>query len=369
MSVVAVLIGAGLLAAILWDTFETVILPRRVTRRLRPTRLFYSTTWRMWSAGSRRQRDGSRRETYLALYGPLSLLGLFALWAAGLILSFALLLWGLGPPLHTLQGDADFIATLYMSGTNFFTLGLGDITPAPGLERFVVMLEAGTGFGFLGLVISYLPVMYQAFSRRESTISLLDARAGTPHTAVEFLRRHAAGGDPRSVDAFLFEWERWAADLLESHLSYPFLGYFRSQHEHDSWVAAVTVVLDTCALVLVGVDGIPAQPARFAFAMSRHAVVDLCQIYNTPPVPPDPDRLSPADLAALRTALAAAGIPLRDGLEADRKLAKIRAIYEPYVNALARHLLVDLPPWLPAPEAMDNWQATAWDPAPGPGLL
>src|SRR6266513_1712968 len=249
--------GALWIAVIMWDAFEAIVLPRRVTRRLRPARLFYRVTWRLWSAVARRMRPGGRRETFLSFYGPLSLLVLLAAWAASLVTAFAMVQAGIGTRLNV-TGDGAFLDHLYMSGETFFTLGLGDVTPTSRAGRAVMVIEAGVGFGFLALVIGDLPVLYQSFSRREMNITLLDARAGSPSSATEMLRRHAESGNLDELGSVLREWERWAAELLESHLSYPVLCYFRSQHDNQSWVAALTTVLDTCALVMVGVEGLPA---------------------------------------------------------------------------------------------------------------
>jgi hypothetical protein len=230
--------------------------------------------------------------------------------------------------------------------------------------------EAGLGFGFLAVVISYLPILYQAFSHREITISLLDARAGSPPTAGELLRRQAAARSLDGLGPLLAEWERWAAELLESHLSYPVLSYYRSQHDNQSWLAALTTILDTCALVIAGVEGADGYQARLTFAMARHAVVDLALVFQTPPLPPDPDRLPPADLARLRDVLRAAGIVVRDGPAVEQALAELRALYEPFVSALAAYFLFALPPFQPAGPSVDNWQTSAWTRrSPGLGAL
>src|SRR3989475_3146426 len=168
--------GALWVVVIVWDAFEALVLPRRVTRRLRPTRMFYRVTWQVWSAVARRMRPGGRRETYLSFFGPLSLLVLLAAWAASLVAGFALLQTGLGASLNV-PGGGSFADHLYLSGETFFTLGLGDITPVSRAGRVLVVIEAGIGFAFLALVIGYLPVLYQSFSRREVNITLLDARA------------------------------------------------------------------------------------------------------------------------------------------------------------------------------------------------
>lgn len=175
------------------------------------------------------------------------------------------------------------------------------------------------------------------------------------------MRRHYhAGKSPDELIAYLREWEHWCAELLESHLSYPVLAYYRSQHERQSWLAALTTILDVSALIFIGIDGIPIKPTKFTFAIARHAAVDLAQIFNAS-LSQSSKRLSSADFARLHSELAANGISLRDGQDAERRLAEIRAMYEPFVTALSQRLLMPLPDWLPAAGRVDDWQTSAWD--------
>lgn len=359
--VLAALAGVAVVAVIVWDGFETIVLPRRVTRRVRLTSAFYRSTWRPIAAVAGRFPSGRKRDRYLSYYGPLSLILLIIVWAAGLVLGFALLQWAAHSPLQTPEHYEHFGAYLYMSGVTFFTLGFGDVFPLANTGRALAIVEAGTGFAFLAVVIGYLPVLYQSFSRREVTISMLDARAGTPPTAVELLKRYTEAGRLDKLSELLQEWERWAADLLESHLSYPVLCYYRSQHDNQSWLASLTCVLDTCALVMVGIDGVHAWQARLTFAMARHAVVDISQIFNTRPVSFERERMPDADLPGLRAFLSRAGLSLRAGADADDQLRSLRRLYEPYVNGLSCHLLIPLPPWLPDKARADNWQTSAFD--------
>ena len=354
-------LGLALLLIVLWDAFETIVLPRRVQRRIRLTRLFYRWTWAFWASIGRRVQLSNRRDNFLSYYGPLSLLLLLVVWAVIMVMSFAMMQWGFGVTLIGPEGPVNFGGALYLSGSTFFTLGIGDITPRTTLGRLLTIAEAGTGIAFLALVIGYLPVIYQAFSRREASISLLDARAGSPPSAPELLRRHADDDSSDGLLQFLRDWERWSSELLESHLSYPVLVFYRSQHDRESWLSAMTMLLDVCALILVGIDGTPMRSARLTFAIARHAAVDLSQIFHTPPRMPSVDRLPPAELARLRNILAEAGMQLREGPEADQKLAEIRAKYEPYVSALADYLLVTLPPWIPPSESADDWQTSVWE--------
>ena len=300
MRVFAIILGLAGIWLVGQDAFETVILPRRVSRQLRFTTLFYRVARFTWQALGRRLPSGSGREVYLSYFGPLSLLALFASWAVLFFVAFALLLWGLAVPVNAPEKAATFATYLYLSGTTFFTLGLGDIAPLPGPARFLIVAEVAFGFSFLALVIAYVPILYQAFSRRELRISLLDARAGSPASAAEMLRRNCAGKNPEQLVTLLGDWEMWCADILESHLSYPVLAFYRSQHDAQSWVEALTVILDTCALLLAGLEEIPAGLARFTFAMARHTAVDLAQIFGSLPAA-GVDRLPAADFAGSRT--------------------------------------------------------------------
>jgi Ion channel len=360
MRILAVIFGIVLIVLVAQDAFETIVLPRRVIRRIRLARLFYRVTQTVWRSVGHFLRAGARRDSYLSYLGPLSLLALFVFWAVLFVFGFALLLWGWALPLNAPEKNVSFVTYLYLSGTTFFTLGLGDVTPVPGVARLLVVIEVALGFGFLALVISYVPIIYQAFSRRELRISLLDARAGSPATAVELLRRNHDGKNVEELRLLLHDWEEWCADILESHLSYPVLAYYRSQHDQQSWVGALTVVLDACALILTGIEGIPDKAARFTFAMARHAVVDLAQVLNTSPTT-GVDRLSSTDFAHLQDMLAASGIRLNPGAATEQKLAEFRKTYEPFVSALANRLLVSLPPWIPPADSLDDWQTTAWD--------
>jgi hypothetical protein len=360
MSTLIALASLLVILLVFMDAFEAMLLPRRVPRNFRFARMFYVYSWTPWAALARRMKPGKRREIFLSFFGPLSVLVLFILWAVGLIAGFAVLQWSIGADLHT-PGDVPKLSTyLYLSGVTFFTLGFGDITPLDPAGRFVAVVEAGVGFGFLAVVISYLPVLYQSFSRREVTIALLDARAGSPPTAGQLLLRLAQHRNFAMLERFLEEWERWAAEVLESQISFPVLSFYRSQHDNQSWLATLTATLDTAALVIAGVKGTCPAQAQLTFAMARHVVVDLAQIYRVPPIEPDPDRLPVEQLKRLRADLLSAGLELREGEAVERKLAELRGMYEPFVNALSLYFLLALPPVYSEKAPVDNWQTSAW---------
>jgi hypothetical protein len=337
---------------------------------VRIARLFYMWTWRPVAAVARRIQDSARRETFLSFFGPLSLIMLIVVWAVCLVLGFALVQFAAGSAWSTPGGaSADFATDVYASGTTFFTLGLGDVVPQSSLARGLVVAEVGTGFAFLALVISYLPILYQSFSAREKTVSLLDGRAGTPPSATELVRRNVCDGRLDILEGLLHDWERWSADLLETHLSYPVLAYYRSQHEKQSWVGALTVVLDACALVMTIANGRPARQAQFTYAIARHAAGDLSQVFGTRPQPPPVERLASAEAAQVWQALERSGLRVPSDERARDHLKGLREAYEPYVAALAEYLLMDLPRWVSEPGAYDDWEVTAWGTLPRLELL
>ena len=344
------------------DAFETVVFPRRVTRRLRLTRAFYRYSWLLWSSVIESAFSGRRRENLLSVYGPMSLPTLVGFWALMLISGFALLFSAFGPLARASGTSPGFLTSLYFSATTFFTLGLGDTIPTTPPARLLTAMEAGVGFVFLAMIIGYLPALNQSFSRREVSISLLDARAGSPPTAAEILRRNCSGQGTGQLEQLLHDWEYWAAELLESHLSYPVLAYFRSQHENQSWLTSLTSLLDTTTLVMVFVEGDCERQARRTFAMARHAVVDLALIFETPPEFLKSDRLPPATLDRLLTDLSAKGLIFRKKEDADLRLGELRQMYEPYVIALSRYFHLTLPAWISEKTLLDNWQQSAWSP-------
>jgi len=357
----AILAGFVIILAVLLDAFETVVLPRRVQRSFRLTSWFYRHTWVPWVRLSQVIGNASRREAFLSYFGPLSLILLLAVWATGLIFGFALVQYGLGGHLYLGNQPITFGALLYHSGETFFTLGYGDIVPISWPARLLAVCEAGMGFAFLGVVIGYLPTVYSSFSDRELEISLLDSRAGSPPSSSELLNRLGCCPDQSVLDRIFRDWERWAAEVLESHLSYPVLSFFRSQHSNQSWLGALTLMLDVTSLVIAGIESIHPEQARLTFAMARHAAVDLAQVVNARYDPNGHTRLSPEDLEQLRNALAANGLKLRRDEAANQKLTKLRSLYEPYVEGIARNLIITLPPWIRTERRKDNWQGGPWD--------
>jgi len=354
--IAAAAVSVALIAAVLWDAFETVILPRSIVRRFRLARLWVRSIWLPWRLVAARVTP-ARRQRFLAIFGPIALLGLIAVWAVCLIAGFAGLFWAAGSHLEAVGGRVGFSDDLYMSGTTFTTLGIGDLHPVGRLTRLLTVVEAATGFAFLAIVVAYLPVLYQSFSRREAQLTLFDAWAGSPPAAAEVLRRLAERSELSMLGGFLKDGEFWCSDLLESHISYPTVAYFRSQHQKQSWLSALACLLDLSALIEMGIDGIPTWQAHVTFAIARHTAVDLAQVFRVP-VATEQDRLPDAEYDRMRNQLAAVGVRVVDTPAARERLRTLRRSYEPYLFGLSRMLMMPLPPWWSELPRRDNWQTS-----------
>src|SRR5215472_16149742 len=366
MRYVALVAGILCCLGVFVDAFQTIILPRRPTGRFRITRLFFIATWAPWAAMAQRTHNAKAREQIYSAYGPLSLILLLLLWAMMLIFGFSFLFYGLGSSFtdvlgaQTAAGLTRYWTDLYVSGTTLFTLGLGDVVPHSLGARTLIITESGVGLGFIALVIGYLPVLYQAFSRREVSIALLDARAGSPPTAAELLRRHGFEGGEEALIELLAEWERWSAEILESHISYPILCYYRSQHDNQSWLAALVAILDTCALLISVVEGPASRQAQLTFVMARHALIDLGQVFHIKEqsvwaAQEGRERLPQGDFDRLCGVLGEVRLRLCGDRASAERLKVVRAMYEQYAGALSDYLRMPLPAWAPETKEKDQW--------------
>ncbi len=367
MSVCAVILGILLVITSLLDAFESVVLPRTVQRSFRLRTVFYYFSSVLYAASGRLPKNSSLRQALLVAFAPLNFLSLIATWAVLLIFGFTLIHWGLTTSLTNPVEVGNFSSYFYFSGVTFLTLGYGDVVPVEGPGRFLAVIEAGLGFGFLALVIGYVPVIYGAFSRRESTMLRLDSKAGSNPTALEILKRHAQAGVMESLIPLLKEWEDFSAQLLESYLSYPILAYYRSQHDEQSWLKSLTAVMDACVLIkeFIRGDDPTSRQLRFqalsTFVMGRHLLVDLSYVLDARPATEAPSRLSPTELEFIRATLREYNFNSDRSVEADERLRIAKELYEPYATGLASDLILDLPAWVPEEDMIDNWQTSAWE--------
>ncbi|MGP0064019.1 MAG: potassium channel family protein [Isosphaeraceae bacterium] len=349
--------GVLIWIGILWDSFATIVLPRTVAPMRRLSGRFYKWSWRLWAVIAQRLQPPDLRLSFLAFFGPLSVVLLLILWGFLIIFAFALIYYGLGAEFHSTIGPVGFGSMLYMSGSTFLTLGLGDIVSPDPLDRGLMIVEAATGFIFLGLVITYMPLLDQAYSAREVGNLLLHSRAGSPPTAIRLLHRYTDPHHSEILRGSLREGERWMAEVLQSHLSHPVLAFYRAQRFGQSWLIALTIVLDTCSLLMVGGDGIVREQARLTYRMGLRLLADLMNALALSVEPPALPRLTEADLPAVRTAVTDAGLSLIFGPDEGAELVRLHDRYDLYLQTLSTWLLIPLPSWVPPDEELEEARA------------
>jgi hypothetical protein len=331
MRVLAGIGGVALIVLLLSEFFIAFMLPRRVRRDPRIARRVNRFLWRPWRALSRRFAPATA-DTMLGLFGPLALLIQLFVWVIGLMIGFGLLEWAVA--------GGDFGESVLSSSGVFLSAG-----PTGGSNwlRIVQLLEAATGLGVLFIVIGYMPAVYTGFSRRETAVSQLATRGGSPPAAGTLIRRAAGREHWRELERDLQSWEEWAAELMETHLSYPLLAFYRSQHVNQNWLAALTAMVDVAAFVkATSTDG-ELEAAEVTYRIGRHALADLSLQFRLEPL--SVDRLSDSDFDDLFEIVERSTVANVDRETARRRLDKLRALYEPNAQALADYLALELPPW------------------------
>ena len=359
MRILVGVLGGVLVGLMLFEIFLAFLLPRRVKRDPKLARRVAIFLYGPWKAVTRRLPD-QIGDTLLGMYGPFGLLLDLALWVAGLMLGYACLQWAGGSHVSP-GGHADFGQDLYFSAASLVSSGTDGLGAGDTFARVVQVIDAASGLGVLTIVIGYLPSLYQAFSRRETTVSQLDARAGSPPSAGRLVVRATARGGWHGLNEYLRGWEVWSAELMETHLSYPILAYFRSQHVNQNWLTALCTILDASALAVSAAPAGTVEAARFTFAISRHAMADLCYTFGVKPDAGGEDRLPASSFDVLIGELRANGVELGAAPEEIRiQLTRMRGLYEPYAEVLANYVALRLPPWLAPESPTDNWRTTAW---------
>ncbi len=332
--------GIVLLLWTLLDVFRTLVMPRAARGRFRLSRMLFRTLWRPWRWVGLRRKTVLARERVLATAAPFFFFLLLVGWVSLALLGYALILLGPAFARGMGPGNGSFADALYASGTSLFTLGFGRVV-ATGLTRAVAVFAAATGLGLFAVVIAYLPVLYQAFNRREVGVLLLDARAGSPPSGPELLHRMGSAGVASSLPELFAEWERWVADVLETHMSYPLLALFRSPHDNTSWVTSLGSVLDAATLILTSVEDEPDERAKLLYGTGVHAVEDLFYYFR---LTEREAVIGRDEFEDVLNDLKDDGFSIRPVDEAFARFTEKRAKYAPRLDAIA--VMLAAPPGL-----------------------
>src|SRR5919201_2171955 len=343
--VLEVLAGLLVVVAILFDVFLAVVVPRRAPnmgRMLRVSVFLIPGLWTVWRELGLRLSSSERREAFLGSFGSLAVVLLLGAWVAGLIAGYGLLLHALGSQLR--PAPQDLGTALYFAGVALLTLGFGDIVATEAPARFIALSAAANGLGLFALVITLMFTLYGSFQRREVAVVVLQAGAGAPPSGVTLLESYALGGMLDDLPRVFSEWQAWAAEVLDSHLAYPILAYFRSSHDNDSWISSLGAVMDAATLVLTTIDGGPKGWAKLSRAIGGHCLEDLVQSFRLAAEPEVGVEREEFDEARRR--LERAGFVLRDADESWTSFSRYRAEYAGRVNALARYWATPPAQWI-----------------------
>jgi Ion channel len=333
--------GVALIGLVLWDIFQTVVLPRPSETRVRLARNVVRFSWPLWRWRALRKVTSIEQEKILGTYAPATVLLLLIAWMMLMVLGFGLVLYSLR---EGLVPQPDFGSTLYYAGTSVLTIGFGDITANHGLARVVSVVAGGLGLGIVALGITYLFSLYVSFQRREILVVRLEARAGAPPSGVALLESYGADEMRGDLAPVFSEWESWAAEVLDTHVAYPILPYFRSSHDNVSWVSSLGAVLDAAALVLTTVEGGPIGEARMVQRVGGHFVEDLANLFGWRRA--DNPLVARSEFDEARERLARAGWQLRESEEAWRSFVELRSEYATRLNEMALYWVTPPALWI-----------------------
>lgn len=346
MEAVAFALGLLLLTIAFWDLFETVVVPRPTPGWFRIGRYLVRGSWR----GLRALRDGRRGRSYdtlLGLFAPAVTVGLLFAWLASLIVGYGLILFALRSELHPVP--TDLATTIYFAATSLLTLGFGDIVAVGVPARVVVTTAAIGGLGAVALVVTFLFSLYGSYQRREIQVVILQASAGAPPSAVALLETYAQLDLVERIPEMFIDWQRWAVEVLDSHVAYPLLGFFRSSHDNLSWISALGTILDAASLVLTTITGVPRGEAKLVKRLGTHLVED---IFNLGFHAGQPTALDRSDFEAACARLEEAGYTLEATDDAWPKFEAARATYAPRLEAMATYWATPATSWLGDPATL-----------------
>ncbi len=346
MDAVAFALGVFLLGLTLWDLFETVVVPRPTPGWFRIGRYLIRGSWRLLRA----LRDGRGGPTYdriMGLFAPAATLMLLAAWLFALILGYGLVLYALRDQLQ--PAPPDLGTAMYFAATSVLTLGYGDIVAVGPAARVVVITAAISGLGLVALVVTFLFSLYGSYQRRERAVVELQSAAGAPPSAVALLETYATLGLVGRLPDLFLAWQEWASEVLDSHVAYPLLGFFRSSHDNLSWISALGTMLDAASLILTTVEGVPRGEAKLFKRMGAHLVEDISNLGLRIGTPSAIER-SDFDAACVR--LAEAGYVLAPGDRAWPDFAAARASYAVRLEGMAAYWATPGASWLGDPVAL-----------------
>jgi hypothetical protein len=333
--------GALLSLTAFADLFNSVVLPRPAINKFVLGRKLFTALWSGWRfVGDRLTQE--RREGWLGTFGPIAVLVMFGVWALAFVLGYGLIIDGLRDEMEPVP--ADLWESLYFSATTLVPLSYGDFVPTGLAARLATIAESATGVGVAAMVITLLFSLYASFQRREESVVALDAMAGAPPSGVQILETAAELGMRDKLGSTFEEWRGWSAAVLESHLAYPVLFYFRSSHDNEAWLNSFGAVMDAAALVVSTVDGEAKGSAKMMLTIGNHLVEDMAWFFGFNKSQYVGVEESEFDQVLER--LDRAGYTCRNKEAAWREFSKLRSKYASAVNQMAGRFAIIPAQWI-----------------------
>jgi hypothetical protein len=321
--------------------FKSVIVPRTVGSGRRPSGFISRYGWRMWRAAAMRIDDGERREDTLAVFAPALMITLLVYWAFSQIVGFGLIFWSLR---RDLQPHPDLGAAIYYAGASLLTIGYGDIVPRASIARALSLAAGASGLGTFAVVTTFLFQTFAAFQRREAFVVAISERTGAPPSGLEFVIRHAKLEMFNDVGTILRESQAWIAEVMETHLAYPVLTYFRSSHDDESWVGTLGALLDASTLILTTLDVDHRGNAEMTLRTGTHLVRDFTDFFRLPTG--DAAGVEYEEFVQAYQTMRAVGLRVRPLDDAWPAFAEKRATYAVPLDAMARWWRIPPARWI-----------------------
>jgi hypothetical protein len=340
---VAAVGGSLLLLATFYDLFQTIVLPRPAVNKIQLARYVVRPLWVGWRWFALRSSRIDRSEARMGAFAPIALVVLVLIWAISLITGYGLVIYSMREQFRPVL--VDFPESFYVSATTLVPLAYGDFVPEVGWARLLIIIESANGVAYAALAITLLFELYGSFRSREEAVVALDALAGAPASAVQLLETAAEKGMGSVLENTFEEWRKWSAMVLESHLAYPLLFYFRSSHDNEAWINSFGAVMDAANLVLSSMEGSEVVgSAKLMVTVGNHMVEDLAWVFRL--TSNGEAIIEREEYVAAIARLRAAGYDARDGEEHWKKFAMKRGKYASVLNQMAQWLATPPAPWV-----------------------
>ena len=335
-----VVVGVAIVAVAILDVFQSVIVPRPTGRLFRPSVFLSRTLWQLWRGVAARIHDAEFRESYLGAFAPFVLVTFLVFWIASLVVGYGAMFYGLR---DEIRPTPNVFEALYFAGTSLVTIGIGDFAPTGALARALTLAAGASGLGAFAIITAFLFPIFGSYQRREAFVVMFTNRAGAPPSGLDLIETHARDHMLDDLHATLRSSELWLAEVLETHLAYPILAYFRSTHDDISWIAVVGTILDASTLAMTTLDIPNAGEANVVNRLGRHFVNDVTRYFRFPAAEHARIERREFDLAYDR--LHAANVPLRERERAWVAFADLRATYASKLDDMATFWSIPRAKW------------------------